>query len=260
METTMEASRSLDPEPMLALYDDAPGPTAYVCGPMSNLPEYNYPAFRAAADDLRGRGYEVVSPVELDEDDGYDFSDDDERKGWEKPSEYAQFLSRDIKVIVERGVECVVVLPGWERSGGARTEVAFAQALGLPILAYPDLVPIDKDASNGEVRIVNSETGGEKGRKPERMELLPYGALLRVSELYAQGAAKYEDHNWRKGYNWSLSQGALMRHFALYMEGEDIDEETGCLHMTAVAFHALALIHFAENYPEGDDRPNTERN
>lgn len=233
--------------------------TVYVAGPMTNLPEYNYPAFRAAADKLRAMGYEVVSPVELDEKDGYDFSAEDEAGGWEKPSEYAQFLSRDMKVIVERHVEAIVVLPGWEKSGGARTEVAFGQALKLPILAYPTLEAISSAAKDqGEVRIVNEDTGGEKGTKPERMELIPYGPLRKyVAPLYGEGAKKYADHNWRRGFAWSLSSGALMRHYALWMEGEDFDEETGCHHLASVVFHALALLHFHDEFPELDDRPNT---
>ena len=80
---------------------------------------------------------------------------------------------------------------------------------------------------------------------------------MEVSELYAAGAAKYDDHNWRRGYDWSLSFGAMQRHAALFWDGEDIDPETKCHHLTSVVFHALALLYFARNKPELDDRPNT---
>jgi hypothetical protein len=244
-----------DDKPRTAFYSSPE--TVYIAGPMSGLPEYNYPAFRKAAENLRQCGFKVVSPVELDIDDGYDFSEagtDD----WHKPSEYATFLSRDIKVIVEKGVEAIVVLPGFERSGGARTEVAFGQALGLPILSYPSLEPVaTATKDSGEVRIKNEETGGEKGRKPQRMELLPWDALLEVSALYAAGAEKYEDNNWRRGYDWSLSFGAAQRHLSQFWMGEDVDEETGCHHLTSAAFHILGLIVFKNEYPELDDRPRT---
>lgn len=108
-----------------------------------------------------------------------------------------------------------------------------------------------------EVRIT-SETGGQKGRKPERFELLPWDSLAKVAELYAEGAKKYQDHNWRRGYDWSLSYGAMMRHAALFWEGEDNDPETGCNHMASVAFHALALLYFYDHRPEFDDRPDNE--
>jgi hypothetical protein len=109
---------------------------------------------------------------------------------------------------------------------------------------------------DGEVRVTNEKTGGEKGRKPEQMSLLPLDVLMRdVAPLYAKGAQKYAAHNWRKGYDWSLSADALLRHFTQFWHGQDRDEETGELHLASVVFHALALLHFQENFPELDDRP-----
>ncbi len=105
-----------------------------------------------------------------------------------------------------------------------------------------------------ETRITNETTGGEKGQKPARMSYLPTGPLLTVAEHYAKGAEKYDDHNWRKGYDWSLSYDALQRHAMAFWAGEDIDEETGSPHMAAVVFHALALLEFAETHPELDNR------
>lgn len=228
----------------------------YLAGPMSGIPEYNFPAFRSATVALRNDGYDVLSPVEMDEEQGLDpagFKDGDLA-----PETYADVLSRDIRRIAETNVEAIVVLPGFERSGGARTEVAFGQALGLPILAYPSLEPVaTATKDSGEVRIRNADTGGEKGRKPQRMELLPWDALMELAEHFAQGALKYEDNNWRRGYDWSLSFGAMMRHAAQFWMGEDIDPETGSHHMAGAAFHALVLLTFKNLYPELDDRPNT---
>ena len=45
-----------------------------------------------------------------------------------------------------------------------------------------------------------------------------------------------------------------MRHATQFWSGEDIDEETGSHHMAAVAFHALALLEYAESHPDFDDR------
>lgn len=100
-----------------------------------------------------------------------------------------------------------------------------------------------------ETRITNEKTGGQKGSKDQRMELLPYTVLLKISEIYNMGAEKYDKHNWRKGYDWDLSFGALQRHLALWWEGEELDEESGLSHLAHAAFHIFALIEF-ESYPD----------
>ncbi|WP_051264719.1 dATP/dGTP diphosphohydrolase domain-containing protein [Nakamurella lactea] len=107
-----------------------------------------------------------------------------------------------------------------------------------------------------EVR-VTSETGGQKGTKLARYDLIPSEALRTVAELYGKGAEKYDDHNWAKGYDWSLSFAALQRHAWQFWAGENNDEETGLPHMASVAFHALALITFMTEHPEYDNRPGT---
>lgn len=112
---------------------------------------------------------------------------------------------------------------------------------------------------DSETRIVNPETGGAKGRKLARFDLLPWEAIWKVAEHYGRGANKYDDHNWRRGYDWSLSLGALGRHYAQFAAGEDYDEQTGSHHMAAVAFHALTLLVYADEHPDLDDRWQTRQ-
>lgn len=102
--------------------------------------------------------------------------------------------------------------------------------------------------------VVNATTGGRKARKLARFDLLPWVALRKVAEHYGVGAGKYADHNWRRGYDWSLSIGAIGRHLAAFVEGEDNDPETGTPHVAAIAFHALTLLTFLDEHPELDDR------
>lgn len=120
----------------------------YIAGPMTGIPEYNAPAFRAAADELRSRGYGVISPVELDEADGVNLEAEAagattllSDPGWD----WARALARDISVII-READFVVALPGWEGSRGAFLETATAYALGRPVVEYPDLTPIPFEA------------------------------------------------------------------------------------------------------------------
>ena len=113
-------------------------------------------------------------------------------------------------------------------------------------------------SESSEVRVVNESTGGEKGQKLERFDLIPARPMEAVARHYGIGARKYDDDNWRRGYNWRLSLGALERHLYRIKQGEDIDEETGSPHAAAIVFHALALLEFAETHPELDDRWKTQ--
>ena len=105
-----------------------------------------------------------------------------------------------------------------------------------------------------ETRVVNEQTGGAKGQKLARYELIPVEPLNEVAKLYGAGAQKYSDRNWERGYAWSLSYGALQRHANAFWGGESIDEETGRHHLAAVVFHALALMTFEQTHPEMDNR------
>lgn len=108
-----------------------------------------------------------------------------------------------------------------------------------------------------EVRVTDPETGGQKGQKQARFDLLPVGALWEVARHFGVGAAKYDDNNWRRGYAWSLSYAAMQRHANLFWEGETNDEETGTHHLAAVAFHALVLIQNDMDGNGTDDRWST---
>lgn len=111
----------------------------------------------------------------------------------------------------------------------------------------------DGGSEDDEIRTTSS-TGGQKGVKTERPDLIPVPALKWLSIHYGKGAEKYDDHNWRKGYEWSKSYSSMLRHAHAFWGGEDNDPELGTPHMAAVMFHAAALLTFMEEHPEFDDR------
>lgn len=110
-----------------------------------------------------------------------------------------------------------------------------------------------KPLKGGEVRTV-SASGGAKGVKPQRYDLIPVYPMDLLAELYGNGAAKYAAHNWRNGYEWSNSYSAAMRHMTTFWNGEDNDPEMGLPHVTSAAFHMFALAQFMRDFPEYDDR------
>lgn len=94
----------------------------YLAGPMSGLPQFNFPAFYEAAAHLRDTGWGIVSPAELDDEDTKNDAlksakgnPADQKKTW------ADFLARDIKIVVDKCVG-IVFLPNWFLSRGARLE------------------------------------------------------------------------------------------------------------------------------------------
>lgn len=107
-----------------------------------------------------------------------------------------------------------------------------------------------------EIRVTSS-TGGEKGSKEARFDLIPVGPLTQLARLYGRGAEKYAARNWERGYDWSLSYAAAQRHMTQFWAGEDLDEEMGLPHPVAAIFHMMALVQFLEQHPEFDDRPKS---
>jgi hypothetical protein len=108
-------------------------------------------------------------------------------------------------------------------------------------------------ASGSEVRIVDPQTGGTKGSKLARFDLIPGEFETALAEHYGRGARKYEDRNWERGYKWGLSYAALRRHLAAWVAGESLDPETGSHHLVAVAWHCIALYYFERHNLGKDD-------
>ncbi|WP_300707282.1 DUF4406 domain-containing protein [uncultured Desulfovibrio sp.] len=106
--------------------------TIYLSGPMSGLPENNYPAFHAAAASLRRRGLRVENPAE----------------NTAPPDESWQGYMRLALVQLAR-CDAVALLPGWRQSRGARLEHCIARRLGLdvrPLAAFADPAAPGEDA------------------------------------------------------------------------------------------------------------------
>lgn len=93
-------------------------------------------------------------------------------------------------------------------------------------------------------RRITSASGGQKGQKLARFDLIDPSFLWGLAEVCGLGALKYSDDNWRKGYDWKLTLGALERHLNLLKRGQEFDEETGLHHSLHVAWHAMVLFVF----------------
>lgn len=117
----------------------------YVAGPMRGIPEFNFPAFHAAAKRLREEGHEVFSPAEKDEEvHGPEFSKAYKTGSLEEATSNGFSLRRALGDDLEwiaKNADAIYLLRGWENSKGALAEKATGEALGLMILHedYPDI-------------------------------------------------------------------------------------------------------------------------
>lgn len=114
----------------------------YLAGPMSGIPQFNFPTFFAAAENLRASGFDIVSPAEIDneEDAGAALASPDGDLTNHKHvsgKTWGDFLARDVKLVAD-DVQGIVLLPGWEESRGARLEAFLALTCGHKILYYMD--------------------------------------------------------------------------------------------------------------------------
>lgn len=93
----------------------------YIAGPMTGLPEFNYPAFNAAAAKLRAMGHTVLNPAE---------------NPVPPCGTWAGYMRMALAQLVQ--CDCVVLLPGWAESKGALIERKLAQVLGMDVVHLLD--------------------------------------------------------------------------------------------------------------------------
>lgn len=115
---------------------------AYTAGPMTGLPMYNWGMFAFAADFLRGEGWDIVTPIEIDEDMGVVAITRDQFGAYESVTttdlfDYDLVLSRDLAAIDT--CTAIVLLPDWHKSKGAKIELARALSLNLNVYTWEEL-------------------------------------------------------------------------------------------------------------------------
>lgn len=101
----------------------------YIAGPMTGMPDWNYPAFFAAEKWLDSIGIFGINPARTD---GENLGEALARAGTpETAKPWGYYLRRALlKLSVADGL---LLLPGWEKSKGARLEVHVARELGMPL-------------------------------------------------------------------------------------------------------------------------------
>jgi len=122
----------------------------YLAGPMTGYPEFNYPAFKLAAQLLRNRGYTVWSPAE--ENDTH--------------LTFNICMRKDLDAVVNL-CNGIILLNGWKKSLGANMETFAAFGCGKVIREL--MIFENKEMKDG-YELVYSEINPEH-------HLLPYNVF-----------------------------------------------------------------------------------
>ena len=90
----------------------------YLSGPMTGMPEMNFPAFHATAERIRALGHQVINPAEI--------NPADTDKTWH------ECMRDDLREMLS--CDCIALLDGWTKSDGAMLELQIAHRLGLEVV------------------------------------------------------------------------------------------------------------------------------
>lgn len=108
----------------------------YIAGPMRGKAFFNFPAFDAAKADLESKGFEVISPADLDRATGFDpeiLGSDYDWTNIEK-CDFSLMDAIDRDVAALKTCDTIYMLRGWKNSKGAKAEKALAEWIGLGVL------------------------------------------------------------------------------------------------------------------------------
>ena len=94
----------------------------YISGPMSGIPDFNFPFFNSTAAKLRALGLTVINPAEIDQ----------------PTLEWDDCIRRALKAMLD--CDAIVLLPGWQHSKGAHLELLVAHRINMQIMSLEELL------------------------------------------------------------------------------------------------------------------------
>ena len=140
---------SVGPNDKAALLAERAKTTVYIAGPMRGIPDFNFPVFDTARDILVSRGFNVISPADIDREEKTVHTEAEVEQAYADGK--TPWIDRDLQIIRELkpGRDCVCLLYGWEASKGARAEAAVAEWAGVRVIP-PEVwgAPIAKEQEN----------------------------------------------------------------------------------------------------------------
>ena len=114
----------------------------------------------------------------------------------------------------------------------------------------------NEEADKRTIRFAPDDPKGAAGAKKPPMHLLPPDALLETARVLGFGAANYGPWNFINANVCAHTYiAAIGRHWTAYAKGQDIDPDSGLLHMAHIAANCFILMTAAQQGTLNDDRP-----
>lgn len=141
----------------------------YIAGPMSGIYNYNRPAFFAAARQLAEAGHVPINPATL-------------------PTTLDDKTYMPICTSMIDGADAIYLLDGWERSGGAMAEFAYARRQGKQIVTQASLLGSRAalPQHNRDIREAFMGNMPETCRQPEEIEGIDPETKQKIAEMFGQ--------------------------------------------------------------------------
>jgi len=94
------------------------------------------------------------------------------------------------------------------------------------------------------------------GCKKVPLHLVPSSGIAMTALAFLEGALKYGKYNWRvAGVRSSIYLDAMNRHYEKYLNGEDVDVNTGVSHLASICACAMIIMDAQLCGKLNDDRP-----
>lgn len=109
------------------------------------------------------------------------------------------------------------------------------------------LCDVDTESFINAVKSKMESIKNDKKDDKLRWDLLPLEEIEDIVRVYHAGAKKYGPNRWQHlpdGYN--RYRAALLRHLMEAEKGNEVDSDTGCLHLAQVAWNAIAMLYLSK--------------
>lgn len=167
-----------------------------------------------------------------------------------------QTKTKKLTTLIPSSTQCSVSKDGmsihgdcWLIEGGGRCS------------AYDAMLLKQLEKTNKESYPVGSiipYSGKPKGLKHDNskpmLAYIPKAALDAEGEAFNYGAKKYDSWNYKNGIAVTRTISAALRHISQFLDGEDIDLESGVKHLGCARANLAIALDTLENHPELDNR------